>query len=88
MKPELRRPSTRPTWRSFWMLFLLVGGLAVGATVGCGPQMNLCPGGPNFECVPPANEGGAGSGGGSSGNPCDGAAQVICNGVVQCPPCP
>jgi hypothetical protein len=72
------------------MLFLLVSGLGVAATVGCGPQKNLCPEGPGFECLPDANPGAAGSGGGTSGNPCDGAALVICPGasVATCPPCP
>jgi hypothetical protein len=75
-----------------WQPFLFICGVVValsGMVASCGPERPFCPYGPDPEyiCVP-ADEGGVGGGGGTGPiGMCDGGAQFICGGIVQCTPC-
>lgn len=95
MKPSRRRFSL-----PFFFLFAGLVGFAAGAGAGCGPKQDLCPTGPNMECVEAVGGGVGGDmgdqGGGGGGNTCMTSLMVCggmptcpvtCNGKLQCPPC-
>ena len=75
-----------------WQPFLVICGMIAafsGMVTSCGPERPFCPYGtdPEFICLPDAGSSTGGNGGSGPIGQCDGGAQYVCAGVVQCTPC-
>ena len=75
-------------WKPFLVICGMVAALS-GTVASCGPERPFCPYGtdPEFICLPDAGGSSGGSGGGGPIGQCDGGAQHLCGGIVQCTPC-
>jgi hypothetical protein len=72
------------TAKLLWFAGMLLA-LMTLANFACGPKEKFCPDDPTngYHCRPPQEEAGAGGDGGEN-DPCDGAGQVVKNGVLTC----
>jgi hypothetical protein len=68
-----------------WFAGLLIA-LTTLTNVACGPKEKFCVDDPDndYHCRPPQEEGGGFGGDGGQSDPCDGAGQVVKNGMLVC----